>query len=169
MQLAEKFPRLGFVVRDLEAVTNESSDLVASQPETIRNRIKFQAHDFFTPQPTDKANVFMMRMILHDWPKAEAVKILQSIIPALKASGEEARLLIQDTVLPVPGSISSTQEALLRVRDLTMTQSFNSKERELAEFVELLELASLPDARLVLKGVTTPVGSLMSTLEVVCS
>lgn len=168
MQLAKKFPRLSFMVRDLEAVASEFSELVASHPEEIRTRIKFQAHDFFTPQPTDKANVFMMRMILHDWPKAEAVKILQNIIPALKASGSEARLLIQDTVLPVPGSISSTQEALLRVRDLTMTQSFNSKERELAEFVELLELASSSGGRLVLRAVSTPVGSLMSMLEVAC-
>lgn len=168
MQLAAMFPKLSFVVRDLEAVANESSELVASQPQEIRTRIRFQAHDFFTPQPADTANVFMMRMILHDWPKAEAVKILQNIIPALKASGGEARLLIQDTVLPVPGSVSSTQEALLRVRDLTMTQSFNSKERELAEFVELLELASSSDGRLALRAVSTPVGSLMSMLEVAC-
>lgn len=107
-------------------------------------------------------------MILHDWPKDEAVKILRNIVPALRKSGRDARLLIQDTVLPVPGTIGLTQEALLRVRDLTMIQSFNSKERELAEFEELLDLASSYDARLVLKATHTPPGSLMSVLEVAC-
>jgi 6-hydroxytryprostatin B O-methyltransferase len=63
-------------------------------------------------------------------------------------------------LLPIPGSTGLAQEALLRVRDLTMIQSFNSKERELAEFVELLDLASSRHARLVLKGVHTPAGSL---------
>ncbi|KAF9691483.1 hypothetical protein EKO04_010533 [Ascochyta lentis] len=166
VHLANMFPQLRFIVRDLHAVTNGSSGLMESQPEHIRTRIEFQAQDFFEPQPAERANVFLMRMILHDWPKDEAVKILRNIVPALKASGRGVRLLIQDTVLPIPGSVSSTQEALLRVRDLTMIQSFNSKERELAEFVKLLNLASSQDARLVLKGVHTPAGSLMSVLEV---
>lgn len=87
-------------------------------------------------------------------------------MPALKASGRDARLLIQDTVLPVPGCIGPTQETLLRVRDLTMMHSFKSKERELVKFVELLDLASSWDAKLALKSIHTPPGSWISVLEV---
>jgi 6-hydroxytryprostatin B O-methyltransferase len=111
-------------------------------------------------------------MILHDWPAPDARKILVNHISALKASGPSSRLLIMDTVLPPPGSGSIVEEALLRMRDLTMIQTFNSKERELGEFVELFESAVDVDdhgnqlGRLVLKNVVTPPGSFMSVMEV---
>ena len=69
-----------------------------------------------------------------------------------------------DMVLPPPGSIPVVTEAALRVKDLKMMQVFNGKERELEEWVELLEGA---DRRLRLRNVVQPFGSLMSVLEVV--
>lgn len=107
-----------------------------------------------------------MRRILHDWPEQEAVKILKNVLPALRASGRDARLLIQDIVLSDPGKISTTHEGMLRVSDLTLMQAFNSKERELTDFAELLDPAHSYDDRLVLKAVHTPAGSLTSVLEV---
>lgn len=52
----------------------------------------------------------------------------------------------------------------MRVRDLSMMQVHNSKERELDEWVSLLKDA---DERLMLQNVVQPFGSSMSVLEVV--
>ena len=104
-------------------------------------------------------------MILHDWPYPEALKILKNQLEALKVN-PRSRLVIMDTVLPLPGSISIVEEALLRVRDLTMIQAFNSKERELGEFVQLFAQACDQDGSLVLKKITKPPGSVMSVMEV---
>ena len=72
-----------------------------------------------------------------------------------------------DTVLPPPGSISSVEEALLRVRDLTMIQALNSKERELGEFTELFAQAADQHGGLELRQVGKPPGSVLSVMEVV--
>lgn len=104
-------------------------------------------------------------MILHDWPFLDALKILKNHLDALKANSR-SRLVIMDTVLPLPGSISVVEEALLRVRDLTMIQTFNSKERELGEFEELFKQACDQEGELVLKKITKPPGSVMSVMEV---
>jgi len=100
-------------------------------------------------------------MIFHDWPKEEAIKILRNNVLALKPG---SRLLIMDSVLPLPGSIPASQERLLRVRDLTMLQAFNSQERDLEAWEELLAAA---DERLKLVNVVQPFGSAMSVIEVV--
>ena len=104
-------------------------------------------------------------MILHDWPAAEATTILRNHLDALKAS-PTARLMIMDTVLPPPCSISSVEEALLRVRDLTMMQAFNSKERELAELTDLFAEVGDQHGCLVLRSIMKPPGSVMSVMEV---
>lgn len=130
-------------------------------PETVSSRISFQVHDFFSPQPVKDVDVYLLRMILHDWPAKEALAILKNLLPALKHG---ARLIIMDRVLPVPGSIPSDEESLLRVRDLTMMQTFNSKERELEDWTKLLAEAS---GGLALKVVKQPYGSVMSVMEVV--
>jgi 6-hydroxytryprostatin B O-methyltransferase len=99
-------------------------------------------------------------MILHDWPFTQAVNILKHLVDALKPG---ARLVIMDTVLPLPGSIPATQEAVLRVRDLTMWQAFNSKERELEEWTTLFTAV---DPTLRIHAVVQPPGSSMAIMEV---
>lgn len=50
-----------------------------------------------------------------------------------------ALAVVMDTVLPPPGKgPGGLVEAGLRVRDLTMAQSFNSGEREMEDWVELI-------------------------------
>ena len=68
-----------------------------------------------------------------------------------------------DTVLPTPGTAPMVEEALLRYRDLTMMQMFNSKEREIDDWKGLYEQV---DKRLVIKRVQKPFGSNMSVMEV---
>ena len=100
-------------------------------------------------------------MIIHDWPTAEAQDIIRNLVGSMKTGG---KLIIMDTVLPLPGSVPSVTEAALRVRDLSMMQVHNSKERELEEWVALLKGG---DEKLRLVNVVQPYGSSMSVLEVV--
>ncbi|KAI4132161.1 MAG: hypothetical protein LQ338_000827 [Usnochroma carphineum] len=165
--LASAFPQLKFIVQDLPETIANAPGHLADLPESVYSRITCQAHNFFQPQPVKNADVFLMRMIFHDWPDKEATAILQNILPALKTP--RSRLIIMDTVLPTPGSVPASEEALLRVRDLTMLEAFNSKERELNDWEKLLSFAcaDATDGKLTLKSVTKPFGSVMSLLEVV--
>lgn len=99
-------------------------------------------------------------MILHDWAEKEAVQILSNLVPAL---ADGSKILIMDTVLPDPGTIPATKERMLRVRDLTMRQVFNSQERTMSDWEELVDLT---DSRLKITGTNQPNGSNMSLLTV---
>lgn len=70
-------------------------------------------------------------MILHDWALDDAASIILNIIPALKRG---SKIIIMNTILPDPGSVSSAAEQLLRVRGLTMMQFFNSQERTIGDW-----------------------------------
>ena len=133
-----------------------------SLPADITSRLTFQAHDFSQPQPIQGADVYLLRMILHDWPDDKAANILRNIVAAMDE--RNSRLLIMDTVLPSPGSVPVSVERLVRGRDLTMMQAFNSKERDMDDWKGLLDAV---DPRLHLVGTVQPFGSAMSVLEVV--
>lgn len=163
--LAKKLPHLNFVVEDLPPNAEAGRKAAAeSSSAEVLSRLTFQSHDFTQPQPVQGAAVYLLRMILHDWPDEEAVKIIRSIVAAMKQVG--SRLLIMDTVLPKPGSVPVSVERIVRVRDLTMMQAFNSKERDFDDWKNLLAAA---DQRLQMANVVQPSGSDMSVLEVMLS
>jgi len=110
--LAEKFPRLKFVVQDLPEVVMPSSSAGSGEaayeiPEAIRDRVELMGHDFFTEQPVKDAAVYFIRYTFHNWSDAYCVKILQNLRPALKAG---AHIVIQDHILPEPGALSLLRE-----------------------------------------------------------
>lgn len=178
--LATRFPQLRFVVQDLPDTIAKADALLGSTSPSVSSRITAQAHNFFSPQPILGAQVYLLRMILHDWPEAEAINILQNLLPALAANpgSNGSRLLIMDTVLPVPGDRSGKdaatdpiEEAMLRARDLTMLEAFNSLERELEAWEHLIDQAWKTDkgnhgVKLELIGNRKPFGSNMNVLEV---
>lgn len=150
--IATAFPQLNFIVQDLpDTIASAQTAL----PTELASRISFLGHDFFTPQPPEAkhADLYLLRMVLHDWRFAQALIILKHLVSAMKPG---ARLVIMETVLPKPGTIAVTQEALLRVRDLTMRQTFNSKEREMEDWEGLFKEVGL---RVV--GVEQGFGSVM--------
>jgi 6-hydroxytryprostatin B O-methyltransferase len=160
--LAQAFSHLSFVVQDLPANAESGEKALSeSQPEDIKSRIRFQGHNFTQPQPVKGANIYLLRMILHDWPDNEAITIIRNIAAAMDPS--VSRLLIMDTVLPKPGSVPVSVERISRARDMTMLQCFNSKERHLEDWESLLKATELG---VELVGVTQPFGSAMSVMEV---
>ena len=150
-----------FVVQDLRENVNSGKATAAQLPADIASRISFQEHDFFKAQPVLGAEVYLLRMILHDWPDTDAVDILRELIGAMSSG---SRLIIMDSVLPRPGSMPSAQERMLRARDMTMLEAFNSLERDEEDWRRLLATAN---RGLTLRGIQERTGSALSLLDVV--
>jgi ubiquinone/menaquinone biosynthesis C-methylase UbiE len=106
--LAKRFPHLRFVVQDMAEVVEGAE---AKIPEDLKGRVSYTGHNMFTDQPVKDANVYLLRYVLHDWPDKYCVKILQHLIPALKKG---AKVVIQDHLLPEPGTLSLLKEMQLR-------------------------------------------------------
>jgi 6-hydroxytryprostatin B O-methyltransferase len=169
LALASAFPSLQFIVQDLPRVVEEGRAVLARLTNgPVTSRIRFVAHDFFTPQqPQDRGSapdIYLLRRILHDWHAEQAHEILQHLAIALQNGGNpRARLIITDVILPQPGTLNRVQEAAIRYRDLTMGQTFNNKERELNEWEQLFASTNPP---LHLKSWKQPAGSYLATMEV---
>lgn len=157
--LAKRYPNLNFIVQDLPETIEGAEHSLQAEGETLPSRIKFMKSDFFSTQPVVDADIYLLRMIIHDWPDQDALKILTNLKRALKKPN--ARILIMDTVLPQSGSIPALEERKLRVRDMTMKQVFNAKEREYEAWSGLLAKAGLQ-----IINAKHPSGSVMSVLEV---
>ncbi|KAK4216229.1 S-adenosyl-L-methionine-dependent methyltransferase [Rhypophila decipiens] len=156
--LAQKYPSLSFVVQDLEAIIEGGR---ANLPAELAARVKFMTHDFFKEdQPIHGAAVYFYRWIFHNWSDKYSVRILRSLIPALKTG---AKVIINDYVLPSgkSGFKSRVAEKRARGMDLCMAELFNSQERELDDWANLFKLA---DSRFEFKGAHQPDGSEMSLI-----
>ncbi|PYI12946.1 S-adenosyl-L-methionine-dependent methyltransferase [Aspergillus violaceofuscus CBS 115571] len=60
--LAQRYPELRLIVQELPSVVDGAAE---SLPNDVRDRVEFQAHDFFTPQPV-QANAYLFRNIFHN-------------------------------------------------------------------------------------------------------
>ena len=162
VQVAREFPHLNFVVQDLPetvATAQKAFEADTEIEQSIKNRIEFMSSDFFQPQAVSDAQVYFLRMIIHDWPDKDALTILQHLLTVLKRN-PQARIVIMDTVLPPPGSISTKLEQQLRTRDLMMTQVFNARERELEDWKSLASRVGMR-----VKSVEQPLDSVMALLS----
>ena len=155
--VAEIARQLRFVVQDLPNIVAKGEEALSAD---IKDRVSFQAHDFFTPQPVTAA-VYLLRFILHDYSDLYATRILKCLVPAMKPG---SRLIVVDGVLPPPNTMPSSEERLIRIMDLEMMTTFNAKEREIEDWTSLFAQA---DPRLKLHNVIRPPGSVNSILEVV--
>ncbi|KAI0011819.1 sterigmatocystin 8-O-methyltransferase [Xylariaceae sp. FL0662B] len=136
--LARKFPDLTVTVQDLPEV---KPVFEANLPEDVKDRVSFVEHDFFNPQPV-QADIYVFKMILHDWPDHEAAKILRALIPALKAG---ARVVLFEYI----GERGETEGPLLprsirqmgTATDLRLMAIFNGKERPVDAWAKIFKVA----------------------------
>ncbi|EFW18018.1 conserved hypothetical protein [Coccidioides posadasii str. Silveira] len=163
--LAESYPALSFIIQDTPETVGNCRGLLRSQPENVRKRITTAAHRALEPQTVTNADVYLLRMVLHNHTDDEASRILANLVPALKQN-PSARILIVDTLLPEPGSIGIVDEGLARYRDMTMMEVFNTKERDRQEFEDILNKASDGEGKLGIVGVRRSPGSTLSAIEV---
>ncbi|KAF7937469.1 uncharacterized protein EAE98_001783 [Botrytis deweyae] len=157
-RLAKAFPDLNFIIQDLPPVVEAGAKTV---PSELSDKIKFMAYDFLKEQPVKNADIYFFRWIFHNWSDKYCIQILRNQIPALKKG---ARIVINDNVLPEPGTMPRWREERLRSMDLTMLELQNSRERELEDWAKLFEDA---DPRFTFKGGKQPAGSNLWILEAV--
>ena len=105
--LAKKYPFLYLVVQDLPNTIQSRPAL----PSNLGNKVTFMCHDFFTEQPIKNADIYFFRWIFHNWSDEYSLRILRSLIPALKP---QSRILINDACLPEPNTLSITAERRIR-------------------------------------------------------
>ena len=157
-ELVKRLPSGGrVVVQDREEVIRG----VVESDEAMDGRVEFQVHDFFTEQKFEGADVYVLRLILHDWSDKYCRAILRGLIPALKKG---ARIIVNDSILPEVGQVSKYQEMLLRQPDLMMWSLFNAKERDEADWRRLF---ADTDDRFKVTRIARPPGQALGVVEVV--
>lgn len=98
----------------------------------------------FQPQPVVGADVYLLKMILHDWPDEDATKLLRALIPALKPG---ARVIFVEYVGAEENAddSSSTPPRIVRgmgsATDLRIMALFNNKERPVSAWKSIFKAA----------------------------
>ena len=133
----KEFPALLFIVQD---ISTKMMGHETDQSE-LNGRIIFTKHDYFEPQPVHDASVYFIRQCIHNWDDANASKILKAFVPALERCRAGTPLLINDTILPKPGSIPRSEERGLRQLDIAMLLQLGAKQRNIEDFRKILKQA----------------------------
>jgi hypothetical protein len=129
--LMEKYPKATGVVLDLPHIVSGAEQ--AAVERGLSDRFSVVGGDFFEAVPP--ADVYLLKYILHDWDDESAVKVLQRCREAMDEGGRVAivEIVLGDTSDPGFGSLM----------DLNMLAMTGGRERDLAEFDELLASAGL--------------------------
>ncbi|KAJ6256890.1 Pseudouridine-5'-phosphate glycosidase [Drechslerella dactyloides] len=96
IRLANLFPEMSFVLQDL--YVNANSESLLHVPVDIRNRIKWQVHDFYDSQPVKGADLYLISQILMDHQFDACRVIMQHIVEAMNPN--HSVLLISDYMSP---------------------------------------------------------------------
>ncbi|KAL4930345.1 S-adenosyl-L-methionine-dependent methyltransferase [Aspergillus undulatus] len=152
-------PPAKFIVQDMPDIVAAGEALL---PAPLKDRVRFQAHDFFTPQPASLhgADVYLLRSVLHDWSDKYAAMILRSLTPALKKG---SIVLINERVVPGFREAHYLVERPLREFDLIMMSFQNARERTRDDWERLIAAA---DGRFWLTDVRQQEGSSLAVIEV---
>lgn len=114
--LTTKLPQITAVVQDLP---NPIAKRVVP-PAEIEERITFMVHDFFNEQPVTDADLYIFRLVLHNWSDEDCVRILRALVPALRPG---VRVVVNELCLPELRSTSVFEERELRCVRLPFSTS----------------------------------------------
>jgi hypothetical protein len=79
----------------VEVIVQDRPSVVEQGREIHGHIVSFQAHNFFDKQPVVGANVYYLRLILHDWPDSICRTILGNLVPVMN---KNSKLLIMDAI-----------------------------------------------------------------------
>ena len=96
----------------------------------LEERCRYVAADMFEEVPTD-ADIYSLKMILHDWNESECTRILQTIRRRAKPDG---RIFIVEHIVPGP-----SESHFSKLFDIHMMCWGSGRERTEEEYVWLLE------------------------------
>ncbi|KAL4886384.1 S-adenosyl-L-methionine-dependent methyltransferase [Aspergillus karnatakaensis] len=159
--LAAQKPKVQYIVQDTPGVIEHAKiQQVAHAAEpNERRQITFEAHDFFNDQPVHGADVYLVRLVLHDWSDKYAQKILRALIPALKPG---AKVVINDRIMPGHHQVHYLTERLSRDHDMYMMAFQNARERTVDDWKALVKET---DPRFELTAIHQPARSVLGVIE----
>jgi len=137
---------------DARGILFDLPDLVEQvRPSLANERISAVGGDFFKSVP--EADLYLLKLILHDWTDAQSETILANIRKAIRPGGHVAIIesVLPETPAPHPGYFM----------DLNMMVMTGGRERKASEFGALLEHSGFKVEKVTL----TP--SLLSVVEAV--
>jgi hypothetical protein len=105
----------------------------AAQAEGLDRRFTAVGGDFFESVP--RADLYVLKYILHDWEDADCVRILRNCRAQLTNGG---RIAVVDHLVGEPG-----QPGLAPLMDMNMLDMTGGRERQLTEFDALFTAAGL--------------------------
>jgi hypothetical protein len=143
--LLEAHPHLCGIVLDLPEVVDDPHELWAPKLG-LQDRCTYIGGDMFDGVPS--ANVYSLKMILHDWNDDECIEILSNL---RRAALGRARVFIVEHIVP-----SHEIAHFSKLFDIHMMCWGNGQERTEAQYVDLLERSGwvpagshYPDNRLI--------------------
>ena len=131
---------------DLRGVLFDTPEVVASAAPFLDragviDRCRLMGGDFFNEMPTG-SDLYALKFILHDWPDADCIRILENCAHAMASEG---RVLIIEHILP-----EESGPSFARFMDMNMlVLTSGGRERTRQEFTQLLKAAGLRLQRLV--------------------
>ncbi|KAH8697070.1 S-adenosyl-L-methionine-dependent methyltransferase [Talaromyces proteolyticus] len=110
LPIVSKFQNLTLLVQDLpENKEKFWAFLKKDYPRVLEsNRASFQAQNFFEVNTTKNAPIYFLRHVLHDWPDAEATKLLKNLAAVMSARSKI--LICEHIVLPTYRSNSAPDD-----------------------------------------------------------
>lgn len=135
--LLREHPQVKGILFDQPAVTGEAAE--AARRYGLTERVQIVGGDFFSSVP--KADLLLMKHILHDWNDEECVRILTCCAAAMDPG---SRLVVIEQLI---GDVDQPGSASLL--DLNMLTVATGRERTIAEYHGLFEAAGLKPARVI--------------------
>mmetsp|Transcript_652 Transcript_652/g.1693 ORF Transcript_652/g.1693 Transcript_652/m.1693 type:complete len:410 (-) Transcript_652:137-1366(-) len=138
--LLDHYPNASGIVFDRPTVIPEATAFLSEAG--LSDRAQFLGGDFFSPGlPSElgSCDVFLLKLILHDWDDSSSITILKNIKAVAKAG---ARLAVVEHVLGVSGSSMERAKALMDINMMASCQG-GSKERGVPEFEALFAAAGI--------------------------
>lgn len=116
------------IVYDLENAKHSSLEYISNK--SLTQRCEFVAGNFFVSTP-NCGDVYILKVVLHDWDDDNAKLILQN---CRRSMSKSSKLLIIEKVIE-----NNDNKDLACLSDINMLVTYTGKERNLQEFQELLK------------------------------
>jgi hypothetical protein len=125
--LQSKYKHLKGTILELEPVVNNQDSSWPSRMD-LQDRCKYIKGNMFEKVPS--ADLYLMKMILHDWNDDECIKILSNIH---KSASDKSKVFIIEHLVPDP-----TTSHFSKLFDIHMMCATTGRERTIEEFQSIL-------------------------------
>jgi len=145
--ILSRHPHLAGLLFDLPTAIAAAQSCAGGRPQT-----SYVAGSFFEFVPAG-AEIYILKKVIHDWPDADAIRILRNCREALKPGG---RVLVAETIVPTGNDIEP-----IKFIDAQMLVVTGGMERTEEQYAALLAQAGLRLNRVI--GTSQPISILEAT------